>query len=684
MTTKPRQNEGPTLGRRWQRGRLTASPSPAARRAALAATLLVFGAVAGCRPLPPPAGPPAGDPPLAIAIQALLSDLSRQLGPAPAGPRMTVFDPLLDGKTGQQTGASSVVQTQLVAALGPAVRSVALVKFNAAGASQANGLMNGTLTALPEPNHYRLNVALSDRATGLVIAQSVVRFQEAGLDPSPTKFYGDSPSLVRDRSVEGYVRTAETPAGRQADPLYIDQVPTGALLSEALDAYNAERWNDALSLYGQAAKRPDGQQLRTFNGIYLTNVRLGQLAEAEEAFGKIAALGLATNNLAVKLLFRPGTTDFWQGTPTSSAYPMWLRQIARAARTAGSCLNIAGHTSHSGSEQVNDRLSLMRATFIRSQLEKEARGLAKRSLATGVGYRENIIGSGTDDSRDAVDRRVEFKVVACGPDGQPVLPPPEPAPVPGAAPVLAPGVPPAPPPGAAPMAAPGVAPAPRPAAAQPLQPSQPAWPPPAAAPAPAPAPAQPAWAPPTPAAAPRSAAAQPLQPSQPAWPPPAAAPAQPSWAAPAPAAAPRPAPMGAPGVAPAAAPRPAPAAAPMGAPGVAPAAAPRPAPAAPAPAPAPPPRATPTVAPAPAAAPRPAPAASSMGAPGVAPAAAPRPAPAPAPRPTPTPTPTPAPAPGAPPAPRPAPTQPLQPTQPSQPAWPPPGPAPAPVPAPVR
>jgi hypothetical protein len=30
-----------------------------------------------------------------------------------------------------------------------------------------------------------------------------------------------------------------------------------------------------------------------------------------------------------------------------------------------------------------------------------------------VGFKENIIGSGTDDLRDALDRRVEFKVRNC-------------------------------------------------------------------------------------------------------------------------------------------------------------------------------------------------------------------------------------------------------------------------------
>jgi outer membrane protein OmpA-like peptidoglycan-associated protein len=36
-----------------------------------------------------------------------------------------------------------------------------------------------------------------------------------------------------------------------------------------------------------------------------------------------------------------------------------------------------------------------------------------RIETAGVGSRENLIGSGTDDQRDALDRRVEFRVVGC-------------------------------------------------------------------------------------------------------------------------------------------------------------------------------------------------------------------------------------------------------------------------------
>jgi class 3 adenylate cyclase len=41
----------------------------------------------------------------------------------------------------------------------------------------------------------------------------------------------------------------------------------------------------------------------------------GRAADAESAFGRIVAIGLVTNNLAVKFLFRPGSTDFWPDAP---------------------------------------------------------------------------------------------------------------------------------------------------------------------------------------------------------------------------------------------------------------------------------------------------------------------------------------------------------------------------------
>jgi outer membrane protein OmpA-like peptidoglycan-associated protein len=348
-------------------------------------------------------------------MQQLVTDLAKQIGPSSES-RALVIDPLLDRATGQQTGTSQRVEEELRPALSTGMKGFTVLPFDRDGAERSRYVVTGTVVAVEPPGGYRVSVSLTDRQNGLVVAQSAVPFREAGLDSSPTAFYSDSPSLVRDRSVDGYIRTSETKAGSQADALFIEQLPTEAVLAEALNAYNNKRWDQALAAYTVAAGRPDGQQLRSFNGLYLSNVRLGRTSDAEAAFARIAALGLATNNLAMKLLFEPGSsTQFRQGPDLSGVYPMWLRQISRAVQTSGSCLNIVGHTSRSGSESLNLKLSVARAETVKRLLEGDSKGLAdKRQLAaSGVGFEQNIIGTGTDDARDAVDRRVEFKVVPC-------------------------------------------------------------------------------------------------------------------------------------------------------------------------------------------------------------------------------------------------------------------------------
>ena len=97
------------------------------------------------------------------------------------------------------------------------------------------------------------------------------------------------------------------------------------------------------------------------NGIYLSSVKLGRTAEAEDAFGKIVAYGIANQQLGVKFLFNPNSTVFWSETRISGPYPMWLREIAKASADAKVCMDIVGHTSHTGPVAYNDALSLQRA-----------------------------------------------------------------------------------------------------------------------------------------------------------------------------------------------------------------------------------------------------------------------------------------------------------------------------------
>jgi outer membrane protein OmpA-like peptidoglycan-associated protein len=368
---------------------------------------------AGCEPKKPPvvSGGTSEEIDLLHAVTYVANDLSGQL--VSNRSKIMVVDPLLDRSSGQQTEASLRAQELLVPALKANLTSMTIGSLDRTTAEQVGLVVTGTVGGSGTAGQFVINVAVTDRTSGIVVAQSASRFRDATINTAPTKFYGDSPSLVRDRSVDGYLKTSETTAGNLADPLYVEQLPTSALLAAALESYNAGDWEAALAGYSAAGARQDGQTLRTFNGLYLANMRLGRAAAAEDAFGKIVALGLATNNLAVKLLFRPGTTEFLADPNFSGAYPMWIRQIARAAKASDSCLLITGHTSASGSTATNDRLSLARATAVQALLEREVAGVERRSRARGMGSRQNLVGTGADDASDAIDRRVEFEVVPC-------------------------------------------------------------------------------------------------------------------------------------------------------------------------------------------------------------------------------------------------------------------------------
>jgi len=157
-----------------------------------------------------------------------------------------------------------------------------------------------------------------------------------------------------------------------------------------------------------------GRQLRTYTGLYLTHLKLGHRADAARAFGQIVDQGLETKRLGVKFLFRPGSTAFWTDTQAGAApYPMWLGEIAARAAQRQSCLEVVGHTSATGPEPVNERLSQLRAEYVKGQIERTSPTLVGRMIANGRGSRETLVGTGRDDASDALDRRVEFKVVGC-------------------------------------------------------------------------------------------------------------------------------------------------------------------------------------------------------------------------------------------------------------------------------
>jgi outer membrane protein OmpA-like peptidoglycan-associated protein len=398
-------------------------------RSAYVSVLLI---VAGCAPAaPPPAPAPTPvvtndtsersfDEAVNVATDALVAQLQKAPGPSvkTQARRGVVIDPMVDAVSGQQTATTHLLEQRVAERLASSHSLFDVMRFQISNLSKAQYLLTGTMTRVPSSQSgaaqvFQINLALTELQGGTVVAQASSRARDEGLDTNPTRYYRDSPVVVKDKVVDGYITTSQTPPGNPADPVYFERIATATTVSEATIAYNNESYQDALALYQTAAAKPGGEQLRVLNGIYLASWKLRRANEAEAAFGKVVALGLSSNNLGVKFLFNPGTTNFWSDPQVSGPYAIWLRQIARQAVVTKVCMNVVGHTSLTGSPAYNDRLSQQRAAYIKKRLDTEAPELASRTRSSGMGFREPIVGTGTDDARDALDRRVEFKITEC-------------------------------------------------------------------------------------------------------------------------------------------------------------------------------------------------------------------------------------------------------------------------------
>ncbi len=415
-------------------GALTAGCVPESRvdDANSRATTLPKAGAASTAPAPSsaPAAPPAAAPPLivpppvpfdqAIANAAHVVFTS---APAPgAGPIRIVIDPLMDGMTGYQSKATQSIQDQIAAIVRRDFPRYDVQRISAESLKDQPRVLMGTLTSVNadlkpagEREAYRFCLVMGDLKSGKIIAKQVVRSHIEDPDTTPIPAFGDSPVWTDDPSIETYIATCH--GSKVGDPIrqeFYDGLLAAALLGEADEAYDAARYGEALDLYTTARKTPAGDQLRVYNGIYLSLTRLGRNTQAMAAFRDLVDYGLRKKRLVVKFLFRPGSVRFVGESNLSGNYGMWLQQIASKAASSQVCLQITGHTSPTGPAAMNDSLSLLRAEYVQSRLENEQPLLKQRTVAAGVGSRENLIGTGRDDITDLLDRRVELRpIVPC-------------------------------------------------------------------------------------------------------------------------------------------------------------------------------------------------------------------------------------------------------------------------------
>lgn len=384
---------------------------------------------------------PAAPVPLERAVlnaADALFDAAAKVYSLPGPPRELVVDPIIDASTGQQTAATGRVAKMLADEVNARRTWLALRAFDEQVLARSPLLLLGTLTAIDahgdvgaRSNTFALTLALVDLASGRVVARARSHAFEDSVDAQPSAFFRDAPFWRRDRALVAHTHTVhrtgpqdgrggaltEEPAGDtqgdSADSAYLAGLPVASILVRAITAYQDGRYRDALGLFRQADKLADVSDTRVLNGLYLSATKAGQSAEAEKALARFVGAGLDDQGLSLAIRFAPGGVQFAPDAQARSQYPSWLRTIARQVAAKSACLAVIGHAGHVGTLDASDELTTRRAAALRQRLEASTPGLRGRISSSGAGFRKTLVGLGTDDLRDALDRRVEFMVEQC-------------------------------------------------------------------------------------------------------------------------------------------------------------------------------------------------------------------------------------------------------------------------------
>ena len=230
-------------------------------------TTSIMALLAGCtQPVqaPPPVTAAAPAPPAAPVQpvpfpQAVVNAANGVFSTAPAGDqrRLVVIDPLVNGVTGEQTAATQQIQDQIIALAREKYPQFDIQPFTAAAVAQGPDVMVGTFTPVNAQGQtagtregYRFCLVMVDLKAGKTVAKSVARAKLDGVDATPTGFFRDSPSWTSDASIKSYIDTCQaTKVGDPISQTYLDGILTVAIISDAIEAYDASRYRDALNLY---------------------------------------------------------------------------------------------------------------------------------------------------------------------------------------------------------------------------------------------------------------------------------------------------------------------------------------------------------------------------------------------------------------------------------------------------
>lgn len=325
-----------------------------------------------------------------------------------------VFDPLVYLQDGQQPVVNRRIGKLLAQAMQP---DFTLLPLTPGNLKQAGLCLSGTISPLKDGGGkkgpvFLLKVVVIDKASGEV--KAVVRMGVTGLPLEPYALYQDSPTFLKGASLDLTMGAVDTPLGRKAPTGYLALLPAQAELQVGLQAYQEKKYRQALQSFQEAARLNQPPILAALSGEFLCLRKLGEERKANQAFHKLLANSIEQRQrVDFRLLFKVDSPYFLENATLVARYAWWLRHLARYVQESGACLEIIGHCSHTGNEKYNDRLSLQRAKLVQGIMAVTYPEVKQKTRVTGMGWRENIVGTGADNVTDAIDRRVEFKVIVC-------------------------------------------------------------------------------------------------------------------------------------------------------------------------------------------------------------------------------------------------------------------------------
>jgi outer membrane protein OmpA-like peptidoglycan-associated protein len=332
-----------------------------------------------------------------------------------AGNYKLLLDTFLDADSGQALTLNKSAEKILTLTLGD---RFTVIQMDAALENDAiDFVLSGILqyeATVPSSDQkgYHFYVAVYEMQTGIIRATSDALIEIP--EYKPTSTYEDSPLFLRDGKLDELKTSVKRSPGQKMSTGYLSYLDTKKYLVAAEKAYDGGDNAKALTYYTEAEKRPNGKNMTVYSGLYNTARQLNQSDDAERYFSQLIDTSIdEKKRIEIKLLFKVNSAYFIDIGDMPKHYGMWLRQISSQFQKRGECVKIIGHSSHTGKQDYNVKLSEKRAQLVQQVLAVKYPEIKKKTEIMGMGYAENIVGSGTDDAQDAIDRRVEFRLEEC-------------------------------------------------------------------------------------------------------------------------------------------------------------------------------------------------------------------------------------------------------------------------------